>query len=317
MAPFMNNKKNVKPKVAVMVITYNDEKHIENCITPIKKEKSVDEIVVVNSSGKDRTVQISKELGCRIIKVPRKEFNHGFTKEYARKHIACDILVCMSPDAYGKKGFIDKLVDDILNENVWMSYSRQIPHEGANIFESAPRKFNYPNDSVIRNNLTWQKEGPAAIFCSNTCAAYLTKGLNEIGGFKTVLTGEDTLAAAYFLKHGASIKYNSESVVNHSHKYTLFQEFKRHFDTGFIRNCSHSEILMKYGSDNKKGKLFVKYLVSEVAKKNISLLPYAILNILSKYLGYKLGSYAKYLPKILIVKLSAQDFYWKSRFSKF
>jgi len=312
----MENNIKSNPRVAVMVMTYNAENHINQCMLPILNEKTVDEVVVVNSSGTDKTVELSTKLGCRIIKVPRKEFNHGFTKEYARRHIRCDILVCMSPDGYGNKGFIDRLVNDIKSDGVWMSYSRQIPHAGANIFESLPRIFNYPNKSEIRNLKTWQKEGPSAIFCSNTCAAYLTQGLNKIGGFDTVLTGEDTVAAAKILLQGGAIKYNSESVINHSHKYTLLQEFRRHFDAGYMRNFSRPEILMKFGSDNKKGKMFTQFFIKEVAKNNIFMLPYALLNILFKYFGYQVGKHANLLPKRMVVKLSSQDFYWSSRFSK-
>ena len=154
-----------KLSVGVMFMTYNAEHHLKYCLPPVLNSDIVDEVLVVNSSGTDKTVSIAKEMGADVLIIPRKEFNHGATKEFARKKMRSDIIVMMSPDAYGKEGFIEALVKPILEENVALTYSRQLPHIGADFFESFPREYNYPAVSELRNLETLKEKGPEALFC--------------------------------------------------------------------------------------------------------------------------------------------------------
>ena len=60
-----------KIKISVAMITYNEEKNIVDCL---KSVKWVDEIVVVDGSSKDKTREIAKEMGARVIKTANKLF---------------------------------------------------------------------------------------------------------------------------------------------------------------------------------------------------------------------------------------------------
>ncbi len=53
-----------KTKISVAIITYNEEKNIEDCL---KSVKWADEIIVVDDSSKDKTRQIAKEFGVKVI----------------------------------------------------------------------------------------------------------------------------------------------------------------------------------------------------------------------------------------------------------
>ncbi len=300
-----------KSRIGVLVITYNAEKDIENCLKPVLACKEVDEVLVLNSSGTDNTVSIAKKLGAKVSIISRDSFNHGLSKEYARKMMDVDILVVMSPDAYGQPNFINKLVNAIEYDEVALAYSRQIPHDNADFFEAFPRLFNYPNQSEVRDVHTWIEKGPEAIFCSNSCAAYSMKALDQVGGFPSVLTGEDTIVAARFLANGYKIKYEAESIVKHSHKCSIISEFKRHFDAGISRNHMNKELL-KYGKDEKKGAKYAKSFLMETINVQPLKIGYAILILLAKYLGYKIGSYSAPLSLPIKKKLSSQDFYWDS-----
>lgn len=52
-------------KLSGVVVSYNEEKYIETCIQSMKKV--VDEIIVVDSFSTDKTVEIAKRLGARVI----------------------------------------------------------------------------------------------------------------------------------------------------------------------------------------------------------------------------------------------------------
>ena len=60
-----------KAKISMAIITYNEEKNIKDCLESVKW---ADEIVVVDDSSQDKTRQIAKEFGARVIKTAKKTF---------------------------------------------------------------------------------------------------------------------------------------------------------------------------------------------------------------------------------------------------
>jgi len=60
-----------KAKISVAMITYNEEGNIRDCLESVKW---ADEIVVVDGSSRDKTREIAKEMGARVIKTTNKLF---------------------------------------------------------------------------------------------------------------------------------------------------------------------------------------------------------------------------------------------------
>src|SRR6185312_16287809 len=158
---------------------------------------------VVNSSSHDGTVELAHELGAETLVIPRKEFNHGLTRERARRELATPVVVMMTPDAYLTSPVgLTRLIDTMADERVGVAYARQIAHDGAGALEVFARDFNYPSKSQQRSFADLGRYGVYTYFCSSTCAAYSNPALDKIGGFRPVLTAEDTLAAALMLRCG-------------------------------------------------------------------------------------------------------------------
>lgn len=254
-------------------------------------------------------------MGVETLVIPQKEFNHGATRELARKHLNTDIVVMMTQDAYPQSSdFLEYLITPLLEGKASVSYARQIPHQGADFFESFPRQFNYPETSHIRGIEDLETYGSYTFFCSDSCAAWINSALDEIGGFFPVLTHEDAFAVARLLDKGHHIAYVAEAVVLHSHRYSLLQEFKRYFDTGYARSIYKKELF--YGSkDEKHGSQFVKTMLKELIRKQPLAIPYAILHIAAKYLGYKVGKIGHKLPLKMVRLLSGQNYYWSSNYN--
>ncbi len=146
-------------------------------------------------------------------------------------------------------------------------------------------------------------------FCSNSCAAYLNSALDEVGGFPSILFGEDSFVVAQLLHRQHRIAYVSEASVRHSHKYTLKQEFCRHFDMGLARK-SYEKLLIAGGSDSQRGKLYVQALLKALWRHSPFLIPYAFLQILFKWSGYRLGQVSLYAPLRWKRYFSSQKLYW-------
>lgn len=302
--------------IGVAIITHRAKKHLKQCLPPLLASPLKPRVLLVNSSSYDGTVELAQSLGAETLVIPRREFNHGTTRDLARRHLKTDIVVMMTPDAYAlDNSLLEKLVAPILQNKATITYARQIPHDGADFFESFPRQFNYPDASELRSIGDISHYGVYTFFCSNTCAAYRNSALDEIGGFGPALFGEDTVAVAKLLKGGHAIAYVAEAVVKHSHRYTLKQEFKRHFDIGLARRESRN-LLLEAGKDAKRGAQFVKSMLGQLASKYPHLIPYGCLQIAFKWLGYRLGQASLHAPLWLKKTCSSQDFYWASHIGR-
>lgn len=296
--------------IGVVLITHNAKRHLPHCLPPLQNSACKPRILVVNSSSEDGTVELAQEMGAETLVIPRSEFNHGLTRERARRYLNTEIVVMMTPDAYAEKGMLEILTEPLLSKKASIAYARQLPHKGATFLEAFARSFNYPEESQLRS---WEERGRYGVytlFSSNSCAAYRKEALDAIGGFRHVLLGEDTLATSELLRLGHKIAYVAEARVCHSHSYTLFQEFQRHFDTGLARK-TYSFAFEGVESDQRRGWLYLKTLFSTLAREKPALIPYATLQTGMKYVGYQLGRASVKAPTAFKRFFSSQDFYWQ------
>jgi rhamnosyltransferase len=292
--------------IGVAIITHHAKHHLAQCLPQLLQSPLRPRVLVVNSSSEDGTVEKAQELGAETLVIPRAEFNHGVTREVARSYLNTDIVGMMTPDAYLEdQHALDKLVVPLLAGHASVAYARQIPHEGADFFESFPREYNYPSSSHIRGIEDLPRYGVYTFFCSDSCAVYDNRALESIGGFQETLLGEDTVAVAKLLRDGHKIAYVAEAVVKHSHRY----EFLRSFDTGLARR-GYAELLQGGGSDQKRGIVYFQEMVKRLAKEQPLLLPYACAHVFVKWAGYKIGTKSLNAPLWWKKALSSQDFYW-------
>jgi rhamnosyltransferase len=300
--------------ISVIIPTYNAGLSIYSILNKINNNPANVDILIIDSSSTDNTVNDALSYEVEIITIPKIDFNHADTREFARQHHRNDIVVFLTQDAIpASDDLIQKLIAPLLrNNNIAVSYGRQIPHDGADILEAFPREYNYGLEPQIRGIDDIKKYGVYTFFCSNSCAAYRNSALDEIGGFKTVLTNEDYFAVAELLQKGYKIAYTPEAIVKHSHRYSLWQEFQRYFDTGYVR-AENPIIQTLVGPAESRGVGFVAALLKKLWQESPSLIPYALLQSIIKWLGFRVGFYGKHLPLWLKKKLSQQAYYWDAK----
>ena len=271
-----------------------------------------DKVLVVDSGSNDGTVEYLNEIKVRYLTIPQVEFNHGATREFARKQTDAKAVVYMTQDAIPKRvEAIECLAGHVISGDVDIAYGRQISRSGASIFESFPRKFNYPQIDNQRTLQDVDKYGAYTFFCSDSFAAYSQQSLDKVGGFKSWYTNEDYLITAKILRNGGKIMYVSNAEVVHSHSYTLVEEFKRNFDNGHIRGLN-PWIRDLVGSAEKRGMKFFRKLVNELWKNSAHLVPYAFVQTGVKWLGFKMGYHSTNWPKAVKKFCSGQSYYFDS-----
>jgi rhamnosyltransferase len=305
------NKQDVKQSVGCVILTYQAKAHLKKCLTPLLNSPLRPRILVVDSSSTDGTVDMAEDLGVETKVIPQSAFNHGTTREMARQFLNTDIVCMLTQDAYlSDSEALSHLIAPLVTSQAAIAYAKQIPHPGASFFEAFHRAYNYPNQSQLRSIHDTRQYGVYTFFCSDSCAAYSNAALNEIGGFEEVLLGEDTVATAKILRNGHKIAYVAESIVYHSHRYSLWQEFCRSFDTGLARE-RYASLIRCEGGDRQRGVDYIKTMFSKLIKEKPWLFPYAVAYTAAKWSGYQIGKRSISAPIAFKHALSSQKFYWK------
>jgi rhamnosyltransferase len=302
-------------RLSIIIPTYNPGGLIRDIFETIRSysQKSDSEIIIVDSTSTDGSLDFLEKEGVEFIKIPKSEFNHGGTRNKAAHLAKGDILVYLTQDAIPVDSHsIEKLIKPLVEDTkIGMAYGRQLPHANADFFGAFARNFNYPAESQIKTLKDVNKLGIKTVFVSNSFAAYRKEYLMEVGGFPTnTILSEDTYVAARMLKKGWAIAYVAEAQVYHSHNYTIIEEFKRCFDIGVFYG-REKWILKEFAQAEGEGAKFVlEQLRAIIKEKKYYLIPSFFARNAMKLLGYRLGIYEKIIPLSMKKKISMHKQFW-------
>jgi len=273
-------------------------------------------VVVVDSSSTDGSDAVASAEGFELHRIDVRTFNHGKTRDAAvRAFCANDpYVIFATQDAVIESSeSLVKLLAAFADPAVGAAYGRQLPHTGAQAFESHAALFNYPPRSETRTLADAARLGIKAAFFSNSFAAYRVAALQQCGGFPGhLILGEDACVAMRMLMLGWSVRYVAEARVRHSHAYTVWQESQRYFDFG-VMHAQIPELLQTFGAPEGEGARFVMSEMQYVAKHSPLRLPEVLVRNAAKYAGYRLGRGFRHLPRSLCRSLSMTKYYWQNR----
>lgn len=106
-----------KIKISVIIPTINEEKSIGQVIDSIpNKEKLGIEILVVDTNSTDRTVEIAKSKGARVINEPKRGYGRAYKTGF--KSAKGEIIVTMDGDMTYPAEDISKLVEMLEREKL-------------------------------------------------------------------------------------------------------------------------------------------------------------------------------------------------------
>jgi len=303
-------------KIVAVVPTLQAAKFLEKQLNLYKNQTILPKILILDSSSTDNTVQIAKTAGAEVHKISRSDFNHATTRNLALQKEA-DFYLFMTQDALP---YDDKLAENLLkpfeDENVVVSYARQIPHEDADPIEKFARETNYPPVSVVKSKESLKEMGIKTFFCSNSCAMYRASYFKERGGFTDgLIMNEDMDFAARAILDGKKVAYVAEAKLWHSHRYTAKDLFKRYFDIGifFQTNGWIQKEVNKYSSTESTGVKQAKKELVYLFKNAPLSIPKSVLFSLTKFVAYKLGYHYDRLPMFFVKKFSLHRNFHKTR----
>ena len=282
-------------QIGIVIPTLNAGGEIEKCLGPIVRSPHFARyrILVVDSSSTDDTVERAKQMGIECEVIPRSEFDHGLTRNRARKKLNTPVVVCMTQDAYPTSpDTIEHLVAPLFAGTAQASYGRQIPRPGCDFVEAYAREFSYGPDSFVKS---WEDRATFGIrlfMCSNSFAAYDNAALEKVGGFPETVFGEDFLAAKALIKSGGKIAYCAEAAVEHSHAYRLRAEMKRNYQIGLMHTF-HPEIFDGLPKTESAGMNFARGLLRRAREAaGFAGVSKALVYLVARLSSYKWGRLA-------------------------
>ncbi len=278
-------------RVSIIIPTLNAGAYMEKLFSMLQAQDiKFLEVIIIDSSSIDNTVDIAKGFGAKTIVIPRHTFNHGKTRNMAAMEAQGDILVFMTQDALPQDNkLLRKLTAPLKMSDIAATYGRHIPMPGASPLEIFAREFSYPDTGSIKGIEDIKQYGIKTFRFSNVCSAIKKELFLKAGMFPNgIRANEDMLMAAKLILNGYKVTYVPDAKVIHSHNYSLLQQFRRYYNIGSsLRNNSW---ILKYVRAEGEGISFIKGQISFVLKRHKYFwIPYIFLESMTKYVGYRIG----------------------------
>lgn len=301
-------------KVALIIPARNAGAHLDRLLPALTAQTlQPDTVLVVDSSSTDDTVSRFRQFGARVEVIAAQQFNHGGTRRWASEQVDADALILLTQDAIPATpqtfaNLIQELEED---PRIGLAYGRQLPHPGAGILEAQSRHFNYSPQSRSKSLADAEELGIKTCFSSDSFSVYRRSALQAVGGFpEDVIGSEDAHVAARMLLNGYLVRYAASACVQHSHSYSLMQEFRRYFDIGVFYG-REPWIREAFGTAGGEGKRYVQAELRALRDAGqLQRVPEVLLRSALKLLGYRLGHAEQHLPTPLKRRLSMFSNYW-------
>lgn len=278
-------------RISVIIPTFNAGACIGNLLSILKSQDAAPlEIIIIDSSSADNTVNIAEGFGAKTIVIPNHAFNHGGTRNMAAAGAEGDVLVFMTQDALPADNTLLRTLTNPLGEtDIAVAFGRHIPGPDASPLEIFARHFNYPDKGSVKGIKDVRDYGIKTFFSSNVCSAIKKDLFLKAGMFpEGVRANEDMLIAARLILQGYRVAYVPDARVIHSHNYSLLKQFRRYYNIG--SSLRSNKWILDYARPEGEGMRFMKEQVRFVLKQHrFFLIPYIFLESVTKYAGFRIG----------------------------
>ena len=264
----LNNQKNVEIKNMVFPLTLSNDEEDQQIINYLK----------------DNNIQYFTETS--------ETFSHSLTREKAiRDYCKSKLVVLVSQDVVlFDENALYNLASKVDDEYIY-GFGRQICTNKS--IEKYIRKKNYPEQSYTVSKEDIERMQLMAFFTSDAFSCINREKFIELDGYQgyNVMFAEDMLYSKFLLDAGYKKVYVADAVVEHSHKYTLKQLYRRYYETGKF----HKKIGMfdQYKSTDSGMKLALYVLKEALKHFDIPVLFRWLPDMSARYLGMKKGRKAK------------------------
>ena len=305
-------------KVSVVIPVLNAEKLLPNLLAALSSQKPVApvEIILVDSHSTDNTVAIAQSYpdvnhAQRVVKIiPIDSFSHGRARNLGARAAKGDIVVLLTQDAMPQDDkWLFNLLAPFTDERVGATYSRQVPRADAPPTEQFFLLYNFPPGQPVRRvRPTDRALTFPDVFFSNVSAAVRRSLLLRYPFDETLIMSEDQQFARDLLNAGLAVVYQPESVVIHSHCYSLATAFRRYFDSVYSLTLIFPTQDLQFSA--AMGRCYLRREISFMLRRHPFYIPYYCLYNLAKVAGALAGHLGAHLPRCVARVFSLHRYHW-------
>lgn len=237
----------MKPLISLVIPVFNREdtiapllKSVFDCDLPFPIE-----IIIINSGSTDRTKDIISDFGDKritIVDIKKEDFNHGITRNLGVQKSLGEYIYYFSGDALiiSKDIFTRTHHHFDSYPSCAIAFVRQIPYPQTPFIQKMEATVYFDELNIFVNDqglLIQDLERPFIPFTdknkmlwyfnSDVAACYRRSFLTKYPFPNTEYGGEDVFAAQTAFENGYIKIYDSRTIIQHSHNYTLREYISR------------------------------------------------------------------------------------------
>ncbi len=300
------------PSVSIVIPVLNAARHLPTLLPALRRQapRPPAEIILVDSGSTDGTADIAAAFdGTRVVTLDR--FTHGRSRNRGAREATGDIVVFVTQDALPKDDtWLARLVAPLGANGIVATCSRQEPRPDATPMERFFLLKRFPAEARVWDlkrldgKVTYER-----VLFSDVSGAVERRILLEFPYDETLIMSEDQQLARDLVRAGHAMAYVPESVVIHSHRYSLKQTFKRYFDGVYALSVIFPD--QTAGCSVRMGLSYVREELGFLARTAPAWLLYYPAYVAVKAASTLLAHRADRLPPWVLRHLSMHAYHWE------
>ena len=211
-------------KPCIIMRSYNDMPLISETLNMVSRQNTPFELISLDNESTDGTLQEIRKYTDQTFNIPKGTYVPGRVLNQGMKVSHGEFVVFLNSDCTPQSGsWLKELLAGFTDDNVAAVFGRQIPRPDCHPILAKDTDDTYGDGS---NQKYWRH-------CFSMASSAIRRSVWEKMPFdEDVQYSEDIDWTWRARQKGYEIRYVPNSIVMHSHNYTLKQFYKRHYGEG-------------------------------------------------------------------------------------
>jgi glycosyltransferase involved in cell wall biosynthesis len=228
--------------VSVVIPVKNGERYLGEVLAALGRE-GVDEMLVIDSGSRDRSVQIARAAGVDVLEIASEQFGHGRTRNLGAERTTGELICFLTQDATPVEGWLEAYREAFsLAPDVGAAYGPHLARPDTSPMIARELDEFFVSFAAGAEPVLQTVGDPP--FLSNVNACYARACWAQLR-FRDVGFAEDQAFGADLLAAGWRKVYHPRAAVWHAHDYGIVDFMRRYFDEfrGLRETTGHVEHL--------------------------------------------------------------------------
>jgi len=214
-------------RVTAVIPVKDGERYLEELLSAVRREQ-VDELLVIDSGSRDRSVAIARAAGATVIEIPPAEFGHGRTRNLGAERAGGELIWFLTQDATPVEGSLAAYRAVFSDERIGVAYGPHLPRPETSPMIARELSEFFDGFAAPGGGVAVQHRGDPT-FLSNVNACYRRACWEQVH-FRDLPYSEDQAFGRDALAAGWLKAYVPEAAVLHAHDYGPLEFMRRYFD---------------------------------------------------------------------------------------